>query len=308
MDSNLRRPELTVGGTHVNRIGMIRILLLALLFLAAPAAAAAPKAAVDKLLAADRTFSVNSAKATDPVSGLGAIFDQDVVMPAPGKGLLVGRDAVIAQFRESPSYKDGRVSWSPIRGGISADGTQGFTFGFLSLTGGDPARRERKYLAYWMKRPAGWRVVAYRQLVREAGEVSTAMLPPSLPAFTAKPKPALIPAQQQSVAAAEKAFSDRAQIVGVKKAFQEFGRKDAMNMYKGAGFAVGLAAVVSNFEEEGPAKIRWATDRSFAASSGDLAVSIGTIRSNDSKDAASFPFFTVWRRDAPGQPWRYIAE
>ena len=23
---------------------------------------------------------------------------------------------------------------------------------------------------------------------------------------------------------------------------------------------------------------------------------------------ASIPFFTVWKRDAPNQPWRYIAE
>ena len=55
------------------------------------------------------------------------------------------------------------------------------------LTGGDPARRERKYLAYWVKRPEGWRVVAYRQQVREAGEVSKEMMPPSLPPFSAEP-------------------------------------------------------------------------------------------------------------------------
>ena len=224
------------------------------------------------------------------------------------KGHATGREAVLALFRENPSYKEGKVSWTPIRGGISADGTQGFTYGFLSLTGGDPSRRERKYLAYWVKRPEeGWRVVAYRQQVREAGEVSKDMLPPSTPAFTAEPVPDST-AHQASVAAAEKAFSDRAQVVGLKQAFREYGREDAMNMYGGAGFAVGLDAVTAGFKEGDPTTIHWSTERAIAASSGDLAVSIGTIKPHDPKQGAGFPFFTIWRRDGPDKPWRYIAE
>jgi ketosteroid isomerase-like protein len=290
---------------------MLRAFLLALLAVAAPVWAKADRrAALDELLAADRAFSAAAARAADPVAGLALMFDGEVVMPAPGKGHAVGRDAVLAVFRESPSYGDGSVRWAPVRGGISADGTQGFTYGLLSVTGGDAAKRNRKYLAYWVKRPAGWRVVAYRQVVREAGDVSTAMLPPSLPPFAVEPvdDPAVIAAHNQSVAAAEKAFSDRAQVVGVRQAFREFGREDAMNMYSGAGFAVGLDAVVANFKEEGPARIHWATERGFAASSGDLGVSIGTIWSNDARDGQGFPFFTAWRRDGPDQPWRYIAE
>ena len=291
---------------------MIRALLFALLFLAAPASAKAadPKASLDSLLAADRAFSAEAAKAADPVAGLAPMLDGEIVVPAPGKGHLVGRDAVLAYLRESPSLKEGKVSWAPVRGGISADGTQGFSYGFLTVTAGDPARRERKYLAYWIKRPAGWRVVAYRQVVREAGDVSRDMLAPSLPSFAAEAvnDAAVIAAHNKSVADAEKAFSDRAQNIGLRKAFHEFGREDTMNMYSGAGFAYGLDAVVANFKEEGPAKINWSTERSFAASSGDLGVSIGTIRSNDPKEAQSFPFFTVWRRDGPDKPWRYIAE
>ena len=60
-----------------------------------------------------------------------------------------------------------------------------------------------------------------------------------------------------------------------------------------------------------PATIHWSTERSFAASSGDLGVSIGTISPNEPgrrKAAKGFPFFTVWRRDGPDKPWRYIAE
>lgn len=289
---------------------MFRSILLALLFLGAPAAARVdPAAAVEELLAADRAFSAVASNADDPAIGLVAMFDQDVTVPSP-KGHVTGRDAALALFRENPSYKEGKVSWAPVRGGISADGTQGFTYGFLSVTGGDPARRERKYLAYWVHQPEGWRVVAYRQQVRQAGEVSREMIAPSLPAFTAEATDdaQAIEDHNKSVAAAEKAFSDRAQNVGLKQAFGEFGRPDAMNMYGGAGFTYGLDAVVAGFQEEGPAKIHWSTERSFAASSGDLAVSIGTIRPNDPKEGAGFPFFTVWRRDGPDKPWRYVAE
>ena len=289
---------------------MFRTILLALLFIAGPVAAQAdPKDAVEELLAADRAFSAAAAKATNPVMIFEIMLDPDAVMPSP-TGHAVGRDAVLAVFRENPSYKEGKVSWAPIRGGISADRMQGFTYGFLSLTGGDPARRDRKYLAYWVKQPEGWRVVAYRQQVRPAGEVSKDMIAPSLPAFSAEPTddPKVIADHNISVAAAEKAFSDRAQVVGLKTAFREYGRPDAMNMYGGAGFAYGLDAVVAGFKEGDPTTIHWSTERSFAASSGDLAVSIGTILQNDPKDGARFPFFTIWRRDGPDQPWRYVAE
>jgi hypothetical protein len=198
-----------------------------------------------------------------------------------------------------------------VRGGISADGTQGFTYGFLTISAGDPAKRERKYLAYWIKRPGGWRAITYRQLVKDPGEASRDMMAPSLPPAGADPvqDPAVIAAHNQSVAAAEKAFSDRAQIVGLQAAFREYGREDAMNMWGAPGFRIGPDAIAEGFKgETGSAKIHWSAERTFAASSGDLGVSIGTISPNDPKEGAGFPFFTVWRRDGPDQPWRYIAE
>jgi hypothetical protein len=288
---------------------MLRALLLVLLFVAAPAVA---KSGVNELLAADRAFSAQSAK-LDPVAGITAMLDDEAALPLAGKGIVTGKTAIAEAFRASPAFKDGHVVWSPVRAGIAADGTQGFTYGFLTVGSGDPAKRNRKYLAYWVKRPAGWRVVAYRQQPREAGEVSTAMFEPALPGFTAKAKTdaKLIAANRAGLAAAEKAFSDRAQVVGLKKAFAEYGRADAMNMYAGAGFAYGLDAVVAGFKEEGPAKIHWGTEKSFVASSGDLGVSIGMIRPNAPPKAGEpdgFPFFTVWKREKPGAPWRYIAE
>ena len=291
---------------------MFRALLLALLFIAAPAHAQSQQAALDALLAADRAFAAGAAT-LDPVAGITAMLDEEAVMPQPGKGILSGRAAVSEAFSASPAFKGGHVSWAPVRGGISADGTQGFTYGFLTVGAGEPTKRDRKYLSYWIKRPAGWRVIAYRQLPRDLGEVSTSLMEPALPAFTASPlaNPAIVAGHQESIAAAEKSFSDHAQNVGLKAAFRDFGREDAMNMWGGAGFRVGLDAIATGFKEEtGPATIHWSTEKSFVASSGDLGVSIGTIRANAPKagEPDGFPFFTVWKRDGPNAPWKYIAE
>ena len=295
---------------------MIRYVLAALAacLLAGPAAARGAQANVEALLAADRAFSAAAAHASTAADGLAAMFDAEIIAPFPAQGLVIGRDAVVAAFRAVPGFGDPGISWTPIRGGISADGSQGFTFGFMSLAGGDPARRNRKYLAYWVHRPQGWRVVAFRANVRAAGEVSTAMLAPSLPAFAARERsdPGLLAAQRASLAAAEHAFSDRAQQVGLRVAFGEFGRPDAMNMYRGAGFDIGLPTITGNFDaNEHVSPVSWSTEHAFVASSGDLGVSIGTIHNNQpAVDGRpnSFPFFTVWRRDGPSAPWRYVAE
>jgi len=293
---------------------MLRFALIALAFLASPAFARDSRAEVEALLAADRAFAAAAAGAASAADGLAPMFDADAVMPLPGRGHMVGRDAILAALRASPAFREGGASWAPVRGGISADASQGFTFGYLTLTGGDAARRNRKYLAYWVRRPEGWRVAAWRQLPRPPGEVSTAMLPPSLPGFAARPgrSARAVEAHRRSLAAAEQAFSDRAQRIGLRAAFREFGRADAMNMAEGPGFAIGVDAIAAGFPAgESTSPVRWSTTRSLVAASGDLGVSIGTIHANapaaDGRPDA-FPFFTVWRRAARHSPWRYIAE
>lgn len=294
---------------------MIRILAAALAcLLAAPAMRAqTPQQNADSLLAADRAFAAAAARAATPADAVAAMFEADVVMPG-GPELTIGRAAVLAQLRPAPAWQSGNVSWRPVRAGVSADGTQGFTYGFLTVTAGDPARRERKYLAYWVRRAEGWRVAAWKQVPRPAGEVSTAMRAPSLPDMTMVPERgwADLARHRESLAAAEQAFSDRAQRVGLAAAFREYGRPDAMNMGGGADFTIGAEAIsraVDNGEPVSP--LHWSATRTLAAASGDLGVSMGVIhRNTPGTDGRpdSFSFFTVWRRDTPDGPWRYIAE
>jgi len=294
---------------------MIRILAALAFLLAAPAARAqSAQANADSLLAADRAFSAAAAGAATPADGLAAMFDAEVVLPG-GPELSVGRDAALARFREAPAWQTGAVSWRPVRGGVSADGTQGFTWGYLTVTAGDPARRERKYLAYWVRRPEGWRVAVYRQVPLQPGGDPTAAQPPLLPAFAAAPAadPAVAARHQASIAAAEQAFSDRAQAIGLAAAFREFGRPDAVNLGAGqTAFVTGAAAISASVDNGEPVSpLHWSTTRAIAASSGDLGVSMGVIhRNTPATDGRpdSFSFFTIWRRDTPDGEWRYLAE
>lgn len=277
-------------------------------------AAPSPQAAADSLLAADRAFSAASAK-SDLISGISAQFDEAVVMPLPGGRFAHGKAEAVAALKVNPDNLASRTEWTPVRVGISGDGLHGFTFGFLTTHRQGKPDLAGKYLSYWVKRPQGWRIAAYKRAPRPEGAISLAAMSPSLPSAMVPPTTdaAVLAAQSKSLADAEKAFSDEAQTMGIGPAFVKYGRADAMNMGGEPGFLIGSDKIGGGFGEEGSksSPVSWASSEVIVASSGDLGVSIGLIRPNgavpEGQPAAS-AFFTIWRRDAPDQPWRYIAE
>lgn len=293
-------------------------LALALLPVAAaasrPAAVArqSPAAAVEALLAADRAFAAASA-GTDVATALSAMLDRDVVMPIPGPaGFARGREAAVAALRANPSNLTARAEWAPVRGGVSADGQHGFTLGYMTIRQQDGTVRLAKYLAYWVWRPEGWRAAVYKRMPRPEGEVSTAMMPPALPSRLVAPRSgaALIRRHAHSLDLAERAFSDEAQRIGVGPAFQRWGSADATNAGNGPAFTVGAEAIGRD-QGGPPATVNWAPEGVLVASSGDLGVTWGWIRSNGPPAEgrpARVPFFTIWRRPSPAAPWRYVAE
>jgi hypothetical protein len=274
-----------------------------------------PRAALDGLLAADRAFSAASA-GTDLVSGISAMFAPDVVMPLPNGSFAESAQAATAALRENPANDDARAQWAPVRGGISADGEHGFTFGYMTIRQADGTAVPAKYLAYWVRQPAGWRVAVYKRARRPEGEVSTELLPPALPARLVPPTAdaATRASHAASLDAAERAFSDESQTIGLGPAFAKWGSGDAMNMGREAAFTMGAANIGAAIGggSPGPSPVSWAPERVIVASSGDLGVTIGHIRPNappaDGSRLAGAPFFTIWRRPTPDSPWRYVAE
>lgn len=275
---------------------------------------ATPDAALRGLLEADRAFAT-AAQSTTVVPALTAMFAPDVYLQAPD-GMKLGVDAAAAALRANPANATATITWAPIRGGISADGQHGFTFGFMTLKNAEGTTQPLKYLAYWVRHNGAWRVSAYRRRLRATGAVSTAMLAPSLPSglVAAVTDPAIVSEHRRSLMAAEQAFSDRAQKVGLGLAFTEFGWPDAMNMggADDAGFVIGNEAIGRTVEGPTPSPtspVYWSADEARVASSGDLGVTIGRITPHAAPGSAApapIPFFTIWRR--VNGVWKYIAE
>ena len=295
---------------------MLLLICLAAVFTVPQANAnATPDAVFTSLLDADRSFAT-AAAGKPPVEALSSMFADDVSVPA-GAAFLQGKAKAIEALKANPDNVTGKVEWTPIGGNISADGTHGFTFGYMTTTKADGSTAPLKYLAYWVKRPEGWRVAVYRRRPRPEGNVSTALMQPALPSTMVAPSAdaAAIKQHGDSLAAAEKAFSDLAQTVGLGAAFTKNGRPDAVNMGgpKNPAFVIGADAIGRTVGEGSPtdrSEVSWSADRVLVASSGDLGVTIGIIRLNKPVEGqpSAFPFFTIWRRDNPSQPWRYIAE
>jgi hypothetical protein len=219
----------------------------------------------------------------------------------------------------NPDNAGSRIRWTPIRGGVSSDLKHGFTFGYTTVTRPDGTAQPGKYVAYWVHGESGWRVAAYKRVMRPAGEVSLGLLPPSLPT---KGLPvgdeATVQRYADELSRAEHAFSRDAGPMGLGAAFEKWGAPDAVNTGGGAS-----AAFVRGNVEIGRhvgagltpgAEITWAPEQVIVSATGDLGVSIGTIRVSTPASAdrpaatRTVPFFTVWKRAWPTDPWRYVAE
>jgi hypothetical protein len=269
--------------------------------------------AVNRLLADDRAFSAAGAD-RPAIESIPSMFAEDVVVPA-GNRFAEGRAAAIEAMRANPDNLSGRVTWSPIRGGISTDGQHGFTFGYMTLRKSDATTVPLKYLAYWTRQREGWRVSAYRRRPRPAGEVSLEMMPPSLPARIVPTTAVASVETIDSLKRTEQEFSDTAQRIGIGEAFAKFGSEDAVNLGgpNDIGFVVGAAAIgrsVGAGSAPGKSPVSWSADRALVSPRGDLGITFGMLRSNDPAKSSDpgVPFFTIWRRADPSAPWRYIAE
>ena len=292
-------------------------LLLAVLFVPAVVTRQnnSPQQIADELLAADRAFSAASAK-TDLISGLSAMFAADVAMPAPGT-IAYGSQKAIETLKSNPANTGAKVEWTPARVALSADGKHGFTAGFMTIIRADGTINPGKYLAYWEKQAAGWRVLVYKRTPAKAAAPAMAvsyLLPKQI--VPAKDDAAAVEKNRESLADAERSFSRDAQTMGIGEAFKKYGSPEAINLGSSdvLTFLMGNEAIGANVGSGAPpnfSPVNWGPEKTVIAASGDFGVTIGYINRNtpgpDGKVPPGSPFFTIWRKDAGGV-WRYIAE
>ncbi|MBA2919912.1 DUF4440 domain-containing protein [Sphingomonas sp. MAH-20] len=270
-----------------------------------PAPAANAQAAYQALLAADRGWS-DRAKDKDLASAIAAMMDDRAVMVSGGAAELIrGPDAIRARLAAKPENLTAGVAWTPVGGGISADGTHGFTYGSMTVRPKDGKPQPLKYLAYWVKRPDGWRVAAYKRLgMRDAVALKPAG--PILGWGARRGDDA-----GATLKASEGAFSDEAQKIGLRAAFQKWGRPDSVNLSSPEGVAIGAQAIGELVGPRGPVSaVTWGADEVLVSPSGDMGLSYGLLHINQPQPGGPgvVPFFTIWARPAPGDPWRYVAE
>jgi ketosteroid isomerase-like protein len=273
-----------------------------------------PQQAADDLLAADRAFSAASAK-TDLITGLTSMFSADVAMMAPVE-IAYGVAKATEALKANPANAGAKVTWTPVRVSVSGDGKHGFTAGGMTTTRADGTVNPAKYLAYWRKESAGWRVVVYKRVpakvAADAGKV-TYLLPKQL--LASKTHAAEIERDRESLADAERSFSRDAQTMGIGAAFKQYGSPDAINLFTpdSSMFVMGNVAIGENVGAGSPpntSSVNWGPEKTVIADSGDFGVTMGYIVQNKPKEGApgKQAFFTIWRRDSPSAPWRYIAE
>jgi len=276
-----------------------------------------PAAVADELLAADRALA--RAAASRPLrDGLGAQFADGVLMPGVRGTLVTGKAAVLAALTAGADSA-ARVTWTPIRVGLAADGAHGFTIGFLQARRPDGTTAWYKYLSYWTHDGRAWRVAGWRRRAMESVPIDSTMLPPLLPARLVAPvsDAATRARHTAGLRAAEQHFSDTAQVMGVGAAFALLGTPESVNVgpANAGRFTVGAAAIArvvsGDAALDAPSTLTWGADTALVASSDDLGITFGVIRlkarpAGEAGTGASF--LTIWRRAAPGAPWRYVAE
>jgi ketosteroid isomerase-like protein len=283
----------------------------------AQSATVTPAQAVEELLTADREFA-RRATGLNVVEGISGMLAANAIMPLPGGVFAEGRDSIISALKRNPVNSVASVTWTPVRGGISADGQQGFTLGYMTQRIPDSADVPMKYLSYWVKTPEGWRVAGYKRARRPPGEVSLAMMPPALPARMVAPSndKTLVSRYEKEVGDAERGFSAESQTIGLPAAFAKHGSADAVHLGGPAAvsFVVGAEAIGNGMKDGDkvePSPVSWGADKVIAASSGDLGITFGIIRAN-APDAegkrGAYSFFTIWRRASTGDRWLYVAE
>jgi hypothetical protein len=274
-----------------------------------------PKSAADELLAADRAFAAAAVK-TSLVSALGSMFAPDVALTYAG-GIADGAVKAVAALKANP-INAGRIEWTPARVSVSGDRRHGFTAGFMTLHRADGTTTPMKYLAYWEKQQAGWRVLAYKRGVAKAAApaMPVSFVLPTQPAAAATDA-ATIERYRESLAEAERSFSRDAQTMGIGPAFTHYGHPDAINLggpdvptYLLGNEQIG--ARIGSGAPPNTSPVNWGPEKTIVAASGDFGVTIGYIVQNkpgpDGKIPPGQPFFTIWKRDSPKDRWLYIAE
>ena len=263
-----------------------------------------------ELLAVDRAYA-EAAKSVNLIDALVAPLAPDAVFLAPGPVILRGPDAARALLSATPNNALSKWSWAAIRVDVSSDGKEGYTMGYTELTQLSGTVLPGRYVAYWAKQTDGtWKVEAYKRIPRAEGAVSLTP-PPGFETPETKHRRYFPNTDAESeaaaVAAADRAFSDLAQVVGNADAFARYAAPTGAQSgnSESVGWVFGPDAIGDAHAGDPLGIFSWAPEIERAAGSGDLAFTVGWVY-NDAGEKLG-KYFSVWQKQNTGA-WRYIVD
>ena len=247
--------------------------------------------------------------------GLSSIFAADVVYLRGGLPIVRGRAAAGAIIT-AESLPGIAVRWQPVRAEASADGRSGYTYGYTiygtpSAGPGAPSLRVDRYISFWRREQAGWRIAAYAETY---GAPPTTL---TLPRAAAGAVIADVPMARtrgtlEQVRAADTAFSALAQRVGTGRAFGDFAAENAQIFSTPGEFITGPRAISESFGPSGSGSLVWHPVAAEVAESGDLGFTVGNAvftgqREDGGQIVRYSKYLTVWKRQRDGE-WRYVVD
>lgn len=274
----------------------------------------AAEAAHDELLRADlgRADSVARLGFAD---GLSSSFADDIIYLRGGLPILRGKAAAKAVVAAESIGTGAAVRWQPVRAEASKDRSSGYTCGYAIYSlpqAGSPTIRVDRYIAYWRKETAGWRIAGYAE---------TYGIPPAplaLPAGAVAGVLADVPmsrtrAPVDAIRAADLDFSRDAARLGTGEAFGRYAAADAQIFSPLGEFVTGPSAITASFSPPiGKSSFVWHPVEGEMAKSGDLGFTVGNaVITGQREDGTAVlrhsKYLTVWKRQADGS-WRYVLD
>ena len=272
------------------------------------------EAAHDELLRADmgRADSVVRLGFAD---GLASSFVEDIIYLRGGLPILRGRTAARLVVAAESIGTGSTVRWQPVRAEASKDRSSGFTYGYTIygvLQGGATSIRVDRYIAYWRKEAAGWRIAGY------AETYGAPPAPMALPAGAAAGVLADVVMSRRrapvdAIRDADAEFSLDATRLGTGEAFGRYAADDAQIFSPLGEFVTGPSAITASFSPPAErSSFVWHPVEGEMTRSGDLGFTVGNAvftgeRENGSPVVRYSKYLTVWKRQREGG-WRYVVD
>jgi len=269
----------------------------------------------DELLEASRALATRMASG-EFVTPLSEAFAPLGVYVNPGPLSARGPAAARAWLERDTLNGRSTARWTALRHDVSADGRDGYTYGYFDVIRPLGDTLPGKYHAYWRRNTAGrWQILAFSRSRRAPGPVADA-----LPSWIAAPVVRVSVNGRDSVALlrevmhTERAFSDSVG-TNLQAAFMSFAAPDAAKMEGGSQYAFGREAIGALFAGPAPpgGGPLWTPEVGTVASSGDLGFTTGPVvrrkpvEGGTPTGPAAGKYFTIWRR-MPGGEWRYVVD